>query len=128
MIFLYIAYFCHRHCTLFHLALTALAFSHLITFCTPCFAYEQESLDEVERSGSCPTSRALVLPARHLLFAKDYIGMTLTSGQTFLHLTAAGRLDTQDFFYRDIVVPRLRNALRPALNPYAILKNKKICS
>ena len=82
----------------------------------------------MERSGACPTARALVLPARHLLFAKDYIGMTLTSGQTFLHLTAAGRLDTQDFFYRDIVVPRLRNALRPALNPYSILKNKKTCS
>lgn len=49
---------------------------------------DQESLDEAERSGACPS--ALVLPAKHLLFAKDYIGMALTAGQTFLHLTAAG--------------------------------------
>ena len=49
---------------------------------------DQESMDEAERIGACP--RSLILPARHLLFAKDYIGMALTAGQTFLHLTAAG--------------------------------------
>ena len=49
---------------------------------------DQESLDEAERIGACPS--ALVLPGKHLLFAKDYIGMALTAGQTFLHLTAAG--------------------------------------
>lgn len=52
------------------------------------FTTDQESIDEAERIGAC--SRALVLPSKHLLFAKDYIGMMLTSGQTFLHLTAAG--------------------------------------
>lgn len=52
------------------------------------FNTDQESIDEAERSGACPHS--LILPGRHLLFAKDYIGMALTSGQTFLHLTAAG--------------------------------------
>ena len=52
------------------------------------FTTDQESIDEAERIGACP--RALVLPSKHLLFAKDYIGMMLTSGQTFLHLTAAG--------------------------------------
>jgi len=91
------------------------------------FSTDQESLDEAERTGACAPDRALVLPARHLLFAKDYIGMALTSGQTFLHLTAAGRLDSQDFFYRDVVVPRLRNALKPAINPAAILRKKKTC-
>jgi hypothetical protein len=49
---------------------------------------DQESMDEAERTGACP--RTLILPARHLLFAKDYIGMAITAGQTFLHLTAAG--------------------------------------
>ena len=49
---------------------------------------DQESMDEAERIGACP--RSLILPAKHLLFAKDYIGMALTAGQTFLHLTAAG--------------------------------------
>ena len=67
-----------------------------------------------------------VLPSRHLLFAKDYIGMLFTSGQTFLHLTSAGRMDTQDYFYREIVVPRLRNSLKPFVNP-SILKMKKVC-
>ncbi len=91
------------------------------------FGTDQESLDEAERSGACPTLRSLVLPRRHLLFAKDYIGMMFTSGQTFLHLTAAGRLASQDIFYRDIIVPRLRNGLRPQVNPAAILKRKKTC-
>lgn len=52
------------------------------------FNTDQESMDEAERQGACPN--ALTLPGKHLLFAKDYIGMALTSGQTFLHLTAAG--------------------------------------
>ena len=91
------------------------------------FGTDQESLDDAERSGACPTLRSLALPRRHLLFAKDYIGMVLTSGQTFLHLTAAGRLASQDMFYRDIIVPRLRNGLRPQVNPVAILKRKNTC-
>lgn len=52
------------------------------------FNTDQESLDEAERIGACPS--AMILPGKHLLFAKDYIGMALTAGQTFLHLTAAG--------------------------------------
>ena len=52
------------------------------------FTTDQESMDEAERVGACP--HALVLPSKHLLFAKDYIAMMFTSGQTFLHLTAAG--------------------------------------
>ena len=52
------------------------------------FNTDQESMDEAEKIGACP--HALVLPSKHLLFAKDYIGMFFTAGQTFLHLTAAG--------------------------------------
>mmetsp|Transcript_13329 Transcript_13329/g.22305 ORF Transcript_13329/g.22305 Transcript_13329/m.22305 type:complete len:405 (-) Transcript_13329:50-1264(-) len=74
---------------------------------------------------ACPN--ALHFPARHLLFAKDYIGMVLTSGQTFIHLTAAGRPETQDYFYREIVVPRIQNSLHPPLNPGTLLRTK-ICS
>jgi hypothetical protein len=49
---------------------------------------DQESLDEAENIGKC--LNLLILPSKHLLFAKDYIGMAFTSGQTFLHMTAAG--------------------------------------
>ena len=65
-------------------------------------------------------------PSRHLLFAKDYIGMALTSGQTFVHVTAAGRPEDTDYFYREIVIPRLREALQPPLNA-AALKHRKNC-
>ena len=76
-------------------------------------------------ASSCP--HAFAFPARHLLFAKDYIGMLLTSGQTFVHLTAAGRPETQDYFYREIVVPRWRQALHPPLNP-SKLAHRKTCA
>ena len=52
------------------------------------FNTDQESMDEAEKIGACP--HALILPSKHLLFAKDYIGMFFTAGQTFTHLTAAG--------------------------------------
>lgn len=45
-------------------------------------------------------SNALSFPTKHLLFGKDYIGMALTSGQTFVHVTAAGRPEDTDYFYR----------------------------
>jgi hypothetical protein len=86
---------------------------------------DQQSLDDAEKEGSC--KYALTLPPRHLLFAKDYIGMALTGGHTFLHMTAAGRIQTQDYFYREMVLPRLRNAFYPTLNP-GILKMKKSCA
>ena len=54
---------------------------------------DQESLDEAERVGKC--KYIINFPPRHLLFAKDYIGWILTSGHTFVHLTAAARIDTQ---------------------------------
>lgn len=88
------------------------------------FNTDQESLDFVEKNGSCPN--AMSLSARHLLFAKDYIGMTLTSGQTFIHLTAANRAEEQDYFYRSWIMPRIRNSLHPPLRPYDPLR-KKTC-
>lgn len=83
---------------------------------------DQESLDEAERIGACP--KALSFPTRHLLFAKDYIAMVLSSGQTFVHFTSAGRLQTQDYFYRAVVVPRLRQSMSPTLNHNKILRPK----
>jgi hypothetical protein len=53
--------------------------------------------------------------------------MTLTSGQTFVHLTSAGRPEDSDYFYREWVVPAFRNSLHPPLNPDK-LKHMKTCS
>ncbi len=78
------------------------------------YGTDQQSLDEAELLGYCP--HAYFLPKKHLLFAKDYLGMIFTSGHSFVHMTAAGRLSTQDFFYRYVVVPRLQR-ISPALGP-----------
>jgi hypothetical protein len=88
------------------------------------FDTDQQSLDYAENNGSC--HHALTLPTRHLLFAKDYIAMLLTSGQTFIHVTAAGRKEDTDYFYREIVIPRLRSSLHPPLNPRS-LNHRKQC-
>ena len=86
---------------------------------------DQESLDSAEKIGACP--HPFSFPTRHLLFAKDYIAMIFTSGQTFVHLTAAGRPEDTDYFYREIVVPYMRNSLHPPLNP-AKLHRRKTCT
>lgn len=52
--------------------------------------------------------------------------MLLTSGQTFVHLTAAGRPEDTDYFYREIMVPHIRNSLHPPLNPNKLLR-RKVC-
>ena len=57
------------------------------------FETDQESLDEAEKIGDCPRMKNLY--SRHLLFAKDYIGWIFTGGHTFVHVTAAGRPDSQ---------------------------------
>ena len=67
------------------------------------YTSDQECMDVAEKQGYCRF--ILPLPSRHLLFAKDYAAMLLTSSRTFLHLTAASRMHTQDAFYRDLVVP-----------------------
>ena len=89
------------------------------------FDTDQESLDAAEKEGAC--ANMLSFPTRHLLFAKDYIAMVLTSGQTFVHLTAAGRPEDTDYFYREIVVPRMRQSLHPPLNPNKLLR-RKVCT
>ena len=89
------------------------------------YGSDQEALDAAEKVGSCPNSYSL--PTRHLLFGKDYIAMVLTSGQTFIHLTAAGRPETQDYLYREVVVPRIRNSLHPPLDPRKLVGRKQ-CS
>lgn len=89
------------------------------------FTTDQAALDHAEKNlKKCPNYFSF--PTRHLLFAKDYIGMALTSGHTFVHLTAAGRPEEQGYFYREIVVPRLRDALHPPLNPSKLLR-RKVC-
>lgn len=85
---------------------------------------DQESLDEAERLGYCPN--LVMMPPKHLLFAKDYIGMMLTSGQTFIHFTSAVRMDTQDYFYKKLVVPNLRRSLNPPLRS-SLLAGEKYC-
>ena len=85
---------------------------------------DQESLDEAENLGHC--KNMLSIPTSYLLFAKDYIAMILTSGQTFLHLTAAGRLSSQDWFYRLIIVPHLHSQISDKVNP-AMIEIQKDC-
>eukprot|EP01031_Cornospumella_fuschlensis_P031580 gene31580-38168_t len=87
------------------------------------FDTDQESLDYVESHRNCTSM--ISIPSRHLLFAKDYIGMLFTSGQTFVHLTSANRLDSQDYFYREVMVPKIRNSLHPPLRPYVPAEQKQ---
>ena len=79
------------------------------------FDTDQESLDDAEIKGSCKS----ILPfgSPHLLFAKDYIAMALTSGSTFWHVTAANRMKDQDYFYREVVVPNLYSSLSDKVDP-----------
>lgn len=88
------------------------------------FDTDQASLDEAERLGDCPNIARF--PTRHLLFAKDYLGGILASGQTFIHMTSVANAEAQDYFYKSIVVPRLRSSLEPALRQ-SILQHEKVC-
>jgi hypothetical protein len=74
------------------------------------FETDQESIDEAEHQGRCPN--AMSFSSKHLLFAKDYFAMFLTPSRTFVHLTAITRLDSQDFFYKNYIVPSVRTSLR----------------
>ena len=87
------------------------------------FTTDQESVDEAEKIGKC---QAIVpLPGKHLLFGKDYIAMLFRTGHTFTHITAAARMDTQDYFYSDIVVPLIKSSLRPEVGRVAV--DRKTC-
>jgi len=86
------------------------------------FDTDQESMDAAESRGYCKGT--LTLAPSYLLFAKDYVAMALTSGHTFVHITAAGRLETQGYFYKNIVVPSLRGR-EPGLAEMDIDKEKE---
>lgn len=88
------------------------------------YGTDQQSLDEAERLGYCP--HAYFLPKKHLLFAKDYLGMIFTSRHTFIHLTAAARPSEQDSFYRYFVMPQLRKSEAKLEGSY-IHDGKKDC-
>jgi hypothetical protein len=89
------------------------------------FDTDQQSLDAAELVGAC--TNMLSYPTSHRLFALEYSARPHTSGQTFIHLTAAGRPEDTDYFYREIVVPRIRNSLHPPLNPKKLV-NRKVCA
>lgn len=89
------------------------------------FDTDQESIDEAERQGSCPNSMSF--SSKHLLFAKDYFAMFLTPSRTFVHLTALGRLDSQDFFYANYIVPSVRSSLRSSGLNMKLYSEPKIC-
>ena len=67
------------------------------------FATDQQSMDQAESDREC--KHLIALSANHLLFAKDYLAVLLTNSRTFLHMTGAGRMSEQDFFYRSIALP-----------------------
>lgn len=73
------------------------------------FDTDQESLDAAEQEGAC--THLMPFRRRHLLFAKDYVGTALTSGHTFTHVTGISRPEEQDYFYREMVVPRIRSSM-----------------
>jgi len=73
------------------------------------FETDQAAVDHAEEKRMCTKGRKL--PSKHLLFAKDYVAMLLTPTRTFIHLTAAGRLDTQSRMYSEWLVPRIMHSL-----------------
>lgn len=89
------------------------------------FDTDQESIDEAERQGRCPN--AMSFSSKHLLFAKDYFAMFLTPSRTFVHLTAISRIDSQDFLYKNYIVPNIRSALRSSGLNMKKYDNPKTC-
>jgi hypothetical protein len=88
------------------------------------FETDQESIDEAENQGRCPN--AMSFSSKHLLFAKDYFAMFLTPSRTFVHLTAISRIESQDFFYKNYIVPSVRTSVRSSgLNMKLYEKSKK---
>lgn len=85
-------------------------------------ASDQQAMDAAEAAGDCPL--AVALSPQHLLFAKDYLGTLLVSGQTFVHLTGVERMHQQDYFYREIVAPRLYRSLEPHVSRSILVQNK----
>jgi hypothetical protein len=89
------------------------------------FDTDQESMDATEGGGHCPHMVSML--TKHLIFAKDFIAMVLLDTPTFWHVTGAGRMEEQDWFYSTVVLPRLYYSLHPPLNPKT-LDTEKICA
>lgn len=89
------------------------------------FDTDQQSMDVTDAAGHCPHMISLL--TKHLIFAKDYIAMTLLDKPTFWHVTGAGRPEEQDWFYSTWILPRLYYSLHPPLNP-KILNTPKKCN
>ena len=90
------------------------------------FNTDQEAIDEAESINSC--RNILTLSDRHLLFAKDYFALLLTSGRTFLHMTSINKLQEQDYFYREMVVPMMIKHLYDRLHKHNFrIIHKKTC-
>lgn len=89
------------------------------------FDTDQESIDEAERQNKCPN--AMSFSSKHLLFAKDYFAMYLTPSRTFVHLTAISRIDSQDFLYKNYIVPSVRSSLKSAGLNMKKYEDAKIC-
>eukprot|EP01041_Mallomonas_annulata_P011368 gene11368-23793_t len=89
------------------------------------YSTDQESMDEAEQQQAC--KHILTFPSRHLMFAKDYIALALTSDRTFLHLTAVSRIETQDYFYREIIAPWLMSSVANRLDRFRYRTSRKTC-
>jgi len=65
-----------------------------------------EGGDHLVDSNECGGVAVVPRPGRHLLFLKDYLALPkhalLTGWPTFVHVTAANRLDTQDALYTSL--------------------------
>ena len=88
------------------------------------YTTDQESIDAAEAEGGCP--KAVSLSTKHLLFAKDVLGMLLLSGQTFVHLTGIERLEKEGYLYRKLILPRIYKSLEPLVSR-KILSHAKVC-
>lgn len=86
---------------------------------------DQEAMDQAEKDQFC--SNILAFPSRHLLFARDYLALAFTSSRSFLHLTSAVRLQSQDYLYREVVVPALMSPVIRELD-HRYLEEPSSCS
>ena len=78
----------------------------------------------LQTSSPHPPLHPLHLPAYSIISYAFSLYLFLTFSHSFL--LSYSRIESQDYFYREIVVPRLRNSLRPMLDP-EIIKIKKQC-
>ena len=82
----------------------------LATWCQEIFSgkysADQEALDFISKEAE-ECSGMFVMPSRFLMFMKDYTSVITEPVKTFSHVTAAGRLEEQSWFYRWMVRMKL---------------------